>query len=84
MVSCFKEKLKNQTSKSLEQLYLLFLKFTSEFPIDPSHFRKIKLHPVRDRVDIDIHTIRYTSVENEYRTKKVILLWAKNMVKNKP
>ena len=48
----------------------LFIKIF--FPVFFSSF----LHTTHD-------AIRHTSVENKHRTK-VILLWAKNMVKNKP
>ena len=50
---------------------MFLLKFTSKISY-LSHFRKI------------IDAVRHTSAENKYRTRKVILLWAKNMVKNKP
>ena len=60
MVSSFREKFKDQTSKAQNKYIRFCLNLSPRSRIDPSHFRKIKLCPVRDRVE---HCIANTVFE---------------------
>ena len=51
MVSCFKEKFKNQTSKSSKKFIRFCLNLPPRSCIAPSHLRKINWLPASGRVE---------------------------------